>query len=41
MDIIIKNFGLQDPTVDNAPKPKTTNKEKTMDSILKDLGLDQ
>ncbi|MEE6450166.1 S8 family serine peptidase [Gottfriedia acidiceleris] len=41
MAFIVKNFGLQNPTVDHAPKPKTTNEGKTLDSILKDLGLDQ
>ncbi|MGG2026004.1 S8 family serine peptidase [Gottfriedia sp. S16(2024)] len=41
MAFIMKNFGLQNSTVDNAPKPKTTNKGKTLEDILKDLGLDQ
>ncbi|XZF76716.1 S8 family serine peptidase [Bacillus sp. AL-1R] len=39
MDYIIKNFGLQNPTVNKAPKPKTTYKGATLDSILSDLGL--
>ncbi|PGZ93119.1 S8 family serine peptidase [Bacillus sp. AFS029533] len=41
MDFVVRNYGLQNPTVDNAPKPKTTYKGATLDSILKDLGLDQ
>ncbi|UPM56540.1 Fn3-like domain-containing protein [Gottfriedia acidiceleris] len=41
MYYIVKNFGLQNSTVDNSPKPKTTYKGKTLDNILKDLGLDQ
>ncbi|MGG2026009.1 S8 family serine peptidase [Gottfriedia sp. S16(2024)] len=41
MDFVVQNFGLQNPTVDQAPKPKTTYKGATLDSILKDLGLDK
>ncbi|MFB7138838.1 S8 family serine peptidase [Gottfriedia sp. NPDC056225] len=41
MDFVVRNYGLQNPTVDKAPKPKTTYKGATLDSILKDLGLDQ
>ncbi|UPM56539.1 Fn3-like domain-containing protein [Gottfriedia acidiceleris] len=39
MDFVVRNFGLQNPTVDIAPKPKTTYKGATLDSILNDLGL--
>ncbi|QKE73846.1 S8 family serine peptidase [Arthrobacter citreus] len=41
MYFIEKNFGLQNPTVNNTPKPKTTYKGKTLEDILKNLGLDQ
>lgn len=41
MYFIEKNFGLQNPTVNNAPKPKTIYKGKTLEDILKELGLDQ
>ncbi|PEL13889.1 S8 family serine peptidase [Bacillus sp. AFS017336] len=41
MYFIEKNFGLQNPTVNNVQKPKTTYKGKTLEDILKDLGLDQ
>ncbi len=41
MAYIVKNFGLQNSTVDIEPKPKTTYKGKTLESILKDLGLEQ
>ncbi|MGG0174734.1 S8 family serine peptidase [Gottfriedia acidiceleris] len=34
-----KNFGMQNPTVSDAPKPKTTYKGTTLESILTQLGL--
>ncbi|WP_180232775.1 S8 family serine peptidase [Bacillus sp. AFS055030] len=34
-----KNFKMQNPTVINAPKPKTTFKGATLESILTQLGL--
>ncbi|MFB7141540.1 S8 family serine peptidase [Gottfriedia sp. NPDC056225] len=39
MDFIIKNFGLQNKTVQVVPKAKTTYKGETLDSILEKLGL--
>jgi len=39
MNYVIKNFGLQNPTVNNAPKAKNSYKGKTLDSILKELGM--
>jgi len=39
MEYIIKNFGLQNKTVSNAPKAKTIYKGATLDSILSQLGL--
>ncbi|WP_088042215.1 S8 family serine peptidase [Bacillus sp. EAC] len=39
MDYIVKNFGLQNPTVSNAPKAKNSYKGATLDSILTALGL--
>ncbi|MFF3024963.1 S8 family serine peptidase [Gottfriedia sp. NPDC057948] len=41
MDFVVRNFGLQNPTVDEAPKPKTTYKGATLDSILTELGLNK
>ncbi|WP_088066592.1 S8 family serine peptidase [Gottfriedia luciferensis] len=40
MDYIVKNFELQNPSVSNAPKPKTTYKGATLESILSQLGLE-
>lgn len=40
MKYITKNFGLQNPTVQDAPKAKSSYKGKTLDSILKELGLE-
>lgn len=39
MNYLIKNYGLQNPTVANAPKAKSSYKGATLDSILKELGL--
>ncbi len=39
MNYITKNFGLQNPTAGNAPKAKSSYKGKTLDSILKELGM--
>jgi hypothetical protein len=39
MNYIIKNFGLQNPTVADAPKAKASYKVATLDSIRKELGL--
>jgi subtilisin family serine protease len=39
MNYIIKNFGLQNPTVADAPKAKSSYKGATLDSIRKELGL--
>ncbi|PEL13456.1 S8 family serine peptidase [Bacillus sp. AFS017336] len=39
MDFIIKNFGLQNKTVQDVPKAKTSYKGATLDSILEMLGL--
>jgi len=39
MNYVVKNFGLQNPTVDNAPKAKNSYKGKTLESILKELGM--
>lgn len=39
MNYIIKNFGLQNPTVVEAPKVKNSYKGTTLDSILRELGL--
>ncbi|XRG79071.1 S8 family serine peptidase [Rossellomorea sp. GAMAL-10_SWC] len=39
MDYIVKNFGLKNPTVSNAPKAKTAYKGVTLDEVLTQLGL--
>ncbi|WHY79980.1 S8 family serine peptidase [Neobacillus sp. WH10] len=39
MDYIIKNYGLQNPSVSDAPKAKTSNKGVTLDDVLNQLGL--
>ncbi|PEL09930.1 S8 family serine peptidase [Bacillus sp. AFS017336] len=39
MDFIVKNFGLKNPTVSNAPKAKTAYKGVTLDDVLTQLGL--
>lgn len=39
MDYIVKNFGLQNPTVENAPKAKGSYKGVTLDTILSQLGI--
>jgi subtilisin family serine protease len=39
MHYIIKNFGLQNPTVADAPKAKNSYKGATLDSIRNELGL--
>ncbi|MFF3024427.1 dockerin type I domain-containing protein [Gottfriedia sp. NPDC057948] len=39
MDYIVKNFRLQNPTVSDAPKPKTTYKGVTLEDVLSQLGL--
>ncbi|PGZ88592.1 S8 family serine peptidase [Bacillus sp. AFS029533] len=40
MDFIIKNYGLKNPTVANAPKAKTSYKGVTLDTVLSQLGLE-
>ncbi len=39
MDYIVKNFGLQNSTVPNPPKAKTSYKGVTLDDVLTQLGL--
>ncbi|MEK4069008.1 S8 family serine peptidase [Peribacillus sp. FSL R5-0717] len=39
MDLLIKNYGLQNSTVPNAPKAKTSYKGSTLDTVLIKLGL--
>ncbi|MCO0600487.1 S8 family serine peptidase [Peribacillus butanolivorans] len=39
MDLLIKNYGLQNSTVPNAPKAKTKYKGSTLDTVLNQLGL--
>ncbi|WP_088042551.1 S8 family serine peptidase [Bacillus sp. EAC] len=39
MDFVIKNFGLQNSTVPNPPKAKTSYKGVTLDTVLSQLGL--
>ncbi|TDL66575.1 hypothetical protein E2R56_21165 [Rhodococcus qingshengii] len=39
LDYIIKNYRLQNRTVPNAPKAKTSYKGATLDSVLRQLGL--
>ncbi len=39
MDLLIKNYGLQNSTVPNAPKAKTKYKGSTLDTVLIQLGL--
>ena len=39
MDYVVKNFGLQNSTVPNPPKAKTTYKGVTLDNVLTQLGL--
>ncbi|MGG0175933.1 S8 family serine peptidase [Gottfriedia acidiceleris] len=39
MDFVVKNFGLQNTTVPNPPKAKTSYKGVTLDDVLTQLGL--
>ncbi len=39
MDYVVKNYGLQNSTVLNPPKAKTTYKGVTLDDVLTQLGL--
>ncbi|MFY0762211.1 S8 family serine peptidase [Metabacillus dongyingensis] len=39
MDLLIKNYGLQNRTVPNPPKAKTKYKGSTLDTVLNQLGL--
>jgi hypothetical protein len=39
MEYIIKNYGLQNPSVSDAPKAKTSYKGVTLDDVLTQLGL--
>ena len=39
MDYIVKNFGLRNSTVPDAPKAKSSYKGVTLDQILNELGL--
>ncbi|TDL71130.1 hypothetical protein E2R56_19100 [Rhodococcus qingshengii] len=39
MDYVIKNYGLQNDSVPNAPKAKDTYKGVTLDMVLRQLGL--
>lgn len=39
MDLLINNYGLQNSTVSNAPKAKTSYKGSTLDTVLSQLGL--
>jgi hypothetical protein len=39
MDYIVQNYGLQNPTVKNVPKAKTSYKGATLDTVLSQLGL--
>jgi hypothetical protein len=39
MNYVVKNYGLQNPTVENAPKAKTSYKGATLDTVLSQLGL--
>ncbi|ODG92231.1 MULTISPECIES: dockerin type I domain-containing protein [Bacillaceae] len=39
MDYVIKNFGLQNNTVPNSPKAKTSYKGVTLEDVLNQLGL--
>ncbi|MFP3512832.1 hypothetical protein SB775_25105 [Peribacillus sp. SIMBA_075] len=39
MDLLIKNYGLQNSKVPNAPKAKTKYKGSTLDTVLNQLGL--
>jgi hypothetical protein len=39
MDYIINNYGLQNPSVSDAPKAKTSYKGVTLDDVLTQLGL--
>ncbi|MCC3649377.1 S8 family serine peptidase [Cytobacillus oceanisediminis] len=39
INYIVKNFGLQNPTVSKAPKAKKSYKGSTLDSILSQLGI--
>ncbi|MEH6936742.1 S8 family serine peptidase [Bacillus sp. JJ664] len=39
MDYIVKNFGLQNPTVTDAPKAKSSYKGVSLDGVLGQLGL--
>ena len=33
-----KNYLMQNPTVDNAPKPKEREKGKTLETVLQEVG---
>ncbi|WP_129690237.1 dockerin type I domain-containing protein [Gottfriedia acidiceleris] len=39
MNYVVKNFGLRNSSVPNAPKAKTSYKGATLESILTKLGL--
>ncbi|XRG79424.1 S8 family serine peptidase [Rossellomorea sp. GAMAL-10_SWC] len=39
MDYVVKNYGLQNSTVPNPPKAKTSYKGVTLDDVLNQLGL--
>jgi hypothetical protein len=39
MNYVVKNFGLKNTTVSNAPNAKKTYKGATLDSVLTKLGL--
>jgi len=39
MNYIVQNYGLKNPTVDNAPKAKTSYKGATLETLLSQLGL--
>ncbi|QED46895.1 hypothetical protein [Cytobacillus dafuensis] len=39
MDYIIKNYGIQNPSVSDAPKAKTSYKGVTLDDVINQLGL--
>ncbi|WP_179887052.1 hypothetical protein [Bacillus sp. AFS088145] len=39
MYFVVKNYGLQNDTVSNPPKAKTSYKGVTLDDVLSQLGL--
>ncbi|MES9684688.1 S8 family serine peptidase, partial [Gottfriedia acidiceleris] len=39
MDYVVKNYGLQNPTVSDSPKAKSSYKGITLDDVLNKLGL--